>query len=1336
MCDEVRPPDHRTRPCRIVPLLNKLSRYPKLLLASIVTLPTIFWRVFWIAYFLLTAVLLVVRFAVLPQVANERARIETMLSQAMGQTVEIGAIGAEWNGPRPTLALQAVRVLDAAKRPALELPRVDAVLAWSSLLHLRPILHRLEVREPDLAIRREQDGSLYVAGIKIGGGTGEGGFGKFVLDQDQILIRDARVSWSDMQRGAPTLVFDKLNLRLDNDGDRHRFAVLASPPSQWSQAIDLRGDLRGRRLEDWASWRGTLYLAVEDADLAAWKRWLDYPVALDRGRINLRAWLNIDGPNVFALTSDVALADLSAKLGDDLARFGIHSLSGRVRSTYRDGDISVAGERLTMLTAEGGRVEPTSFSLRSRPARGQEPARGELSTGRLDLGLLATLAERLPLPDLVRAPLQSLRPRGRLDALQLSWESKPDQPFKFTLDTQFAQLGLEPDGQLPGVENLSGRVVGNERTGKFQLSVENGRLSLPEVMPEPIRLDQATIDGGWGHERERPEAPEALTIRLASLKLANPDARGEFSGFWRSAATGPGYLDLRGSAQQVLAASAVHYMPLITPPEVTDWIGQGLRAGRVDNVSLQVTGKLDDFPYRKGGGVFRISGQLADAEIMFAPGWLGLSGLRGRLLFDGARMLITAQAGRYLGAQTPDVRVEIPDLLDLGQQVLLVDGKARGATSDFLHYVYSSNLAAVAGDFTRGVSARGVGELALHIEVPLNHADKTTVKGEYRFAGNQLKLLPQLPELADASGSVSFTEAGIGLRGGEADFLGNRIRASGVTEEDGSLRFDLSGKLSVASLRSFAQTPLWGYLRGEADAGGTVRVQGRRVEVSLNSTLAGVASTLPPPLQKAEATAWPLSVVWRSQPGGEGWSTDRWQLDVDQRLNLAWEEVCAPRCAFARGALAYGAQADLPAQGWRLAGRFDKLNVDPWRPVVSALIAGEGGFSASGRETLAGLAFKASELTMGEHRFRDVSAKALRQNGNWRLQIEGPQAEGELMWIEAGRGTLQARLKHLTLDPVPSVSAGAAEDAQAGSDDTTEELPALDVIAEQFYLRKLDLGRLQLAAVNAGKIWQLKKISLKSSDFDFEGRGLWQATQPAVGPGRKTSTHLDFELASQNTGAMLDRLGYPNTVREGKADLVGSLSWQGPPTSIHYPSLSGSMQLNAASGRFNKLEPGAGRLLGLLSLQFLPRRLTLDFRDLFSEGFAFDSIKGSMDVTSGVMRTSDLKITGAAAQVSMQGTTDLGREVHDLHLTVQPTLTETVAVGVVVGQAAVGVLNPLAGVAAYLAQKLLRDPVEKIFSYDYEITGPWSDPKIDRAGSNPSPPADKQSGARPRTIRK
>lgn len=1296
----------------IVPLLSTVSSSLRKYWARVLALPGVVWRLLWVGYFIVMLMVLAVRFVVLPQVTHERARIEAILSRETGLDVRIGAIEAEWTGLHPRLELHALAVVDRQSRQALSLPRVDAELGWSSLLFFRPILHRLDIYHPQLAIRREVDGSLFVAGIKLGAGGGGNGFAEFVLNQPEILIHEARLSWTDAQRKAPTLVLDRLSLRLDNDDDKHRFALLASPPAQWSERIDVRGNLRGRPQDAFKSWRGTLYLSVDHADLAAWKPWVDYPVSVAQGRASLRAWLNVETPKIAALTADLALADLSTRLADDLPDFRLRTFSGRIRTSLREGDVAVSGERLQMLTGEGEKIESTSFSLRSRPARGKDPASFEFNAGRLELGLIAGLASRLPLPAEAKSRLQQLRPRGQLDSLALFWQKNGNQSPRFKVDARFAQLGLEAMDAFPGVRGVSGQILGDERQGSFHLNVRNGALDLPRVMPEPIRLDKAAINGGWSREKVPGEVREALRVQLDGLQLSNPDTQGEFSGFWRSAESGPGYLDLRGSAQRARATAAIHYMPLITPAPVVAWIAQGLKGGRVDNVDIQVKGDLREFPFRQGGGIFRIGGNISEAEILFAEGWLGLKGVQGKLLFEGSRMLITARTGYYLGAQTRDVRVEIPDMLDYDRQVLKIDGKARGVTSDFLHYVSNSKLAEMAGGFTRGIQAQGHGDLGLHIEVPLAHAANTKVSGEYRFAGNQLKLVPQLPEFSSAAGVLSFTEAGLGLRAAEAVFLGRPVRGSGQTERDGTLHFVADGSLSAEGLRQLVALPANNYLRGETPAHADIRLKGGVLDVRVGSSLQGLESSLPAPLRKPAQLEWPLNFSWHTDSTKAEHGTQNWQIELDHRLNIAWEDRCTPHCDFARGFVAYGTKAELPAQGWRLAGQFDRLDADPWRALVAEQNK-DGRLAADAAAVLAGLAFETNELIVAGHRFHDVVAKALRQDGRWSLLLKGPQLEGNLVWSEAGRGMLLARLKHLTLDPLPVVTPVEQSSAVPEGDvpGTVTELPGLDVIADKFQLRKLDLGRLELSAVNADKLWRLQKISLISPDFRLEGRGLWR------GQGMNTNTHLDFELDSDNVGAMLDRLGYPGTVRDGKARLKGVLDWRGPPSAIHYPTLSGSMTLQASHGRFNKLEPGAGRLLGLLSLQFLPNRLSLDFRDLFAEGFAFDSIKGNMSIRSGVMQTQDLEIKGASALVKMRGTTDLGREVHDLHLIVQPTLTETVAVGVVVGQAAVGVLNPVAGLAAYLAQKVLSDPVEKMFSYEYDISGTWSDPQVEKAGS-------------------
>jgi uncharacterized protein YhdP len=153
------------------------------------------------------------------------------------------------------------------------------------------------------------------------------------------------------------------------------------------------------------------------------------------------------------------------------------------------------------------------------------------------------------------------------------------------------------------------------------------------------------------------------------------------------------------------------------------------------------------------------------------------------------------------------------------------------------------------------------------------------------------------------------------------------------------------------------------------------------------------------------------------------------------------------------------------------------------------------------------------------------------------------------------------------------------------------------------------------------------------------------------------------------------------------------------------------MAVEARNGQFNQLQPGVGKLLGLISLQSLPRRLTLDFRDIFSQGFAFDSIDGRMDVASGIMRTAEpLAIRGPAARIEIEGATDLQAETQDLRVVVRPELGAVAALGV-------AVINPVAGAATLLASAVGQNPLNHIFSYRYHVTGTWSDPQVNRVGA-------------------
>jgi uncharacterized protein YhdP len=154
-------------------------------------------------------------------------------------------------------------------------------------------------------------------------------------------------------------------------------------------------------------------------------------------------------------------------------------------------------------------------------------------------------------------------------------------------------------------------------------------------------------------------------------------------------------------------------------------------------------------------------------------------------------------------------------------------------------------------------------------------------------------------------------------------------------------------------------------------------------------------------------------------------------------------------------------------------------------------------------------------------------------------------------------------------------------------------------------------------------------------------------------------------------------------------------------------SLSGDLRMNAGDGQFLEIEPGIGKLISLMSLQALPRRVALDFRDVFSKGFRFDRIDAQARADAGLMQIGEFRMRGPAAEVQMSGTADLGRETQDLRVRVVPGLGDSAST-------AIAIVNPVVGITAALAQRVLKNPLGQIFAYEYSVTGRWADPQVAR----------------------
>jgi uncharacterized protein YhdP len=322
------------------------------------------------------------------------------------------------------------------------------------------------------------------------------------------------------------------------------------------------------------------------------------------------------------------------------------------------------------------------------------------------------------------------------------------------------------------------------------------------------------------------------------------------------------------------------------------------------------------------------------------------------------------------------------------------------------------------------------------------------------------------------------------------------------------------------------------------------------------------------------------------------------------------------------------------------------------------------------------------------------------------------RATWEDPWSERGAGKITARLTQLKIEERDRSS---MSDLLAGKKSFTE-LPGLDVIADNFELHGMRLGRLELAATNGsltnapGREWRISKLAITNPGAALRATGRWVASQ------NESQSTLNYEMDITDAGVLLDRVGFERTLRGGKGKMEGDLSWRGDPSQFDFPTLSGNLSLKLGSGQFLKADPGVAKLLGVMSLQSLPRRLTLDFRDIFSEGFAFDGIASTATITRGILKTDSFKMRGPNAVVLMDGTVDLIGETQNLTVVVIPELNAAGA-SVVYGLA----VNPVVGLGAFLAQFFLKNPVAAVLTQDYQVTGPWKDPVIKKLTARRKP---------------
>ena len=1240
-----------------------------------------------------------------PLLGGFRADVERWLESTLRAPVRIEALAVRWRSQGPELVARNVAVLDLAGQPSVELGELTMSTSLRDALRdrrLRP--SRIGVAGVRLQVLRGADGSLGIRGIRAAAAERPGAAepraspaAMLLLLPERLEISDAEVTVEDHLRGRPPLTFRNASLVVRNAADRHEVEASLELPDPSRTRARLAGALTADP-EALSQWRADLYLETAGAEVGPLlSQVVPSHYRLDGARADVRWWSHWEGGEPVWIEGRTTLRGAAISGVASGRGLRLDAVTGRFRWDRRtDGwELRVAD---FALDRPGRPAEASEWGLAwQRGAQDRGPAL-RLVGDRLALEVAAAvLAVRPPGGDPL-ARLLDAQPSGTIRDFDLWAARVASGEWRWSASGRLESGALIGGGPLPGVDNLALNFAARVDGGRVDLATAGAEVRPAGLFRQPVAVDelagaltwQATADGGW-------------RVEGSGLRLRSRDVRLGTRFGLDIAPDGTAAADLEATLEpaaldQILAALPVGAMD----QRLVAWLDSAVHGGTVTSGVCRLRGPLADFPFdERPTGRFEVLLGIEGVALDYAPGWPGLREVDGRVEVRGYRVDIGVDRARIYDSRV----VKAVAWIDAppGSPVE-VKGTIEGPLADPLRLLKESPLSADFGTIAGHLGATGGARIDLDFAAPFDEAgrERERLEGAVTFSGNELALVGWPLSLEILEGRLGFDLRGLKAKAIQGRVLGAPALIDVQTEKSGATTVTAGmRRLDVRALDDLAGGTL-SRARGAAAVKATLDVPPLRTKgrlgLRLETDLKGVAIDLPAPIGKAAALSRPLTIELGFADEGPINATARSGSDLDLAAQLDAATGRPLRANLVLG----GARADVPrADRLTLRGRVPALDVAGWLAWADTLPPPAEG---DPRRPPLDVELAGDRLLLGEGGvLTDVRLAAHETPDLWQGEIAAAEVEGSFRYprkSDGGSASLSLRRLSLRTDPTrPQTEAQAAKGAKRPLQDP-REIPAAVVEVKRLQLNGYDLGNARLAAGRVEKGLQLRELTVDGPAGRLAGGGDWLMTE--AGP----RTSLNFAVDTPDFGHLIVVLGFADSIDKGPAKLNGELNWPGPPLDVSRETISGRVDLEMRAGRFLDIDPGVGRVMGLLNIAAIQRRLTLDFSDLFKKGLGFDSVTGHFDLAAGMVRTQDLRIKGPSGVIDITGRTDVIAQEFDQIVTVTPSLGSTLPIaGAVVG-------GPVVGAAMLVVQGLVGKQVDQIGAVRYAVQGPWSNPEI------------------------
>ncbi|ORU91982.1 MAG: hypothetical protein A6F70_01480 [Cycloclasticus sp. symbiont of Bathymodiolus heckerae] len=1245
-----------------------------------------FLWIFTVSIVVLAVLLVVARFLVL-QAPTYKADLEGLLSEEIGSQLYIGDVSASIVGFEPQVSLTNLTLGDGVSHAdALSIGEIRLSFDPLGFLVGKINPNKITLVDTRISVRRFADGHLSIGGLsaKQSEENAPSDF-SWLLEDGKFEVIESQITWQDDMRDLPDLILNKAHIVFQNESQEHILKMRASLPKDTGGSFVFSIRVKGDVLSS-ADWSADGYLKAKEINVAKYLPRLKIDeLSVNQGIADIELWSTWGDAQLAQVRGNVLVHE--AALIQSEKEFNVTNLSAQFDWQSIDNGWNLQAQNFSFSSGEI-KQESSTFGLQYQE---KEDGIYSLQASANGISLEAAsnvLLHSAVLDEQVISMLENLKVSGSLNKAHMSINVH-EEKLLWGACGELKNLSNAPLEKLPQVETVSATWCSTQDSGWVNLDTDKGSVYFKNLFRYPIVINKLEGVLTWVRESD------GWLINSDHIRLNSPHITSQTRVNIQLPFDGESpVIDLQSNFGRAEGRFTPLYLPVgIMGDGLVNWLDNAFIEGEIKSCGLVLKGALSDFPYRQKKGAFQVLFGTENVLLHYADNWPDVLGASADVEFKNEGMNIIGYKGRISGNEIKHVQVGIADFE--ANQYLSLKGEIEDDIEGLYTFFQQSPLKERVTSLLDHSAVSGPAVVDLDVEIPLEKGLETKVNAEVLLKEGRIAF-PRLDlDINHIQGAIYYDEKGLRGKSLIGRVLGQRIDVDIYPEKDSTIILAES-RLDVASIASKYPSDFWKKLQGSSAANLKVSLPhsgltgGGSSTITLKSNLDGIAVDLPKPIGKAKRNALPLDVMVKL--GGNTLPIKATYGDV-LKSSLRFSENKSKRLELKKADIHLGpGESYLPIkEGVQLSGKIDLLDVEAW---IKALNLGQA--SSAKSPPINQFNVNIASLKWRDSTFDNIHLIGRYKKPFWEGEVNSP--------IVLGRYKVPSNLEdnEISLD-LETLTLPSHEDLNLDDNQSPlspSDIPNIDINSKELLIGQTKLGALELKLRQKDNGMIIKSLSVKSARDEFLAAGAWEIKED------RNRTALSGSLRSKSLGSLLKDTGVTPKLKDAPVDVYFDLHWPGEPQAFSKDHLNGYLNIQSEQGRLLDVEPGIGRVFGLLSLNTLQRRLQLDFSDLVQKGLSFDKIKGRFVITDGEAQTNRFYLESPSARLDFQGRIGLAKEDVSQLITVTPNTTESLPVA----SALAG--GPLVGAAVFIVQKIAGETVNKLAGYQYRVTGPWVNPKI------------------------